>query len=186
MRGVAEPAAVLTAARRELARLPAILDGLVGDLDDTTWRARPAPEEWAPLEILCHLRDEDAEDFPARIRVILDGGREFAPIDPERWVAERRYRDDDPRKVLEAFKVGRARSLEMLTPALAERLTGSRVQRRFGPLSGLDLLVAWVAHDRIHLQQLAATLARLWATRWVPLKAEYAGPLPYPPATPSV
>jgi hypothetical protein len=27
--------------------------------------------------------------------------------------------------------------------------------------------------------QLAATPARLWATRWAPLHTEYAGPIPY-------
>ena len=50
-----------------------------------------------------------------------------------------------------------------------------------GLLRGLDLLAAWVAHDRLHLRQLAGTLARLWATRWAPLRADYAGPIPYAP-----
>ena len=50
-----------------------------------------------------------------------------------------------------------------------------------GPLSGLDLLAAWVAHDRLHLAQLTATLARGWADRWAPLRTEYAGPIPYTP-----
>jgi len=49
-----------------------------------------------------------------------------------------------------------------------------------GPLSGLDLVAAWVAHDRIHLAQLAGALARNWASRWAPLRSEYAGPIPYP------
>ena len=35
-----------------------------------------------------------------------------------------------------------------------------------GRLSGLDLLAAWVTHDRLHLHQLAGTLARSWANRW--------------------
>ena len=45
--------------------------------------------------------------------------------------------------------------------------------------NALDLLVAWVAHDQLHLAQLAGTLARLWANRWPEQKAEYAGPIPY-------
>ena len=48
-----------------------------------------------------------------------------------------------------------------------------------GRLSGLDLLAAWVTHDRLHLHQLAGTLARSWANRWAPLHADYAGPIPY-------
>jgi hypothetical protein len=171
---------LLSIGRVQLARLPVVLDALLGDLDLADWRARPSPREWAPIEIVCHLRDEEAEDFPARIRVILDGRPEFAPIDPERWVTERRYRDQDPRAALADLAGRRAASLEMLAGASAARLTGSRPQRS-GPLSGLDLLVAWVAHDALHVRQLAGTLARLWAARWAPLRAEYAGPIPYPP-----
>ena len=43
-----DPAAVLASARRDLARLPPILDAILADLDDTLWRARPAPREWSP------------------------------------------------------------------------------------------------------------------------------------------
>ena len=175
------PADVLREARRELARLPTILEAMVGDLDGATARSRPAPGEWAPVEILCHLRDEEAEDFGARLRVVLDGRTEFAPIDPERWVEERRYRDEDPRLVLASLRERRAASLGLLASVAPERLTASAPQRPLGELSGLDLLVAWVAHDRLHLRQLTGTLARLWAARWTPLKAEYAGPIPYAP-----
>lgn len=102
--------ALLSEASRELARFPQVLDLLVGDLDEGTCRSRPAPDEWAPVEIICHLR--------------------------------------------------------------ADRPNGGR-------LSGLDLLAAWVTHDRLHLHQLAGTLARLWASRWGPLQTDYAGPIPY-------
>src|SRR2546422_11217520 len=88
-----DPTMLLASARTELARLPRILDGLLGGLDAATWRERPAPAEWSPVEIVCHLRDEEAEDFGARVRVVVEGGDRFAAIDPERWAVERRYRD---------------------------------------------------------------------------------------------
>ncbi len=174
-----DPRHVLTEARRELARFPIVLSSLVGDLDEATWRARPAPDEWAPVEILCHLRDEETEDFGARERVILEGGRQFTPIDPERWARERRYLDAAPPEALEAFLTHRAASLALLASAGPERLLGAVEHPALGRLSGLDLLVAWVAHDRLHLRQLAGTLARGWASRWAPLRADYAGPIPY-------
>ena len=62
-----EPRDVLTSVRLELARFPAVLEALLKDLDAATWRARPALAEWAPVEIVCHLRDEEVEDFGARI-----------------------------------------------------------------------------------------------------------------------
>jgi len=87
---VHEPRDVLTSARIELARFPLVLDALLKDLDEAGWRARPAPAEWAPVEIVCHLRDEEVEDFGARLRVVLDGGEHFTTIDPERWATDRR------------------------------------------------------------------------------------------------
>lgn len=176
-----DPAAVLAAARRELSRLPEALGALLGDLDAETARTRPAPGEWAPVEILCHLRDEEQEDFAARLRAVLDGQERFLPIDPAGWVEARRYRDADLHRVLEEVRSRRQASLAFLASVAAERLVGSVAHRELGRLSALDLLAAWVAHDRLHLSQLAATLARLWANRWADLKTEYAGPIPYPP-----
>ena len=176
-----DPVSVLEAARRALAGLPPSLDAMLADLDGTMARTRPAPDEWAPIEILCHLRDEETEDFGARLRAVLDGRPEVAPIDPEGWVEARRYRDADLGQVLGDLRQRRGASLALVASIAPARLSNALPQRRLGQLSGLDLLVAWVAHDRLHVAQLAATLARLWATRWAPLKAEYAGPLPYAP-----
>jgi hypothetical protein len=173
---------LLAAARRDLARLPATLDALLSDLDDATWRTRPAPAEWALVEIVCHLRDEEAEDFGARVRVVADGGASFAPIDPERWAVDRGYLKDDPRAAVMALKQRRRDNLAYLALLDAACLTRVIDQPRLGKMSGLDLMAAWVTHDRLHLTQLTATLARLGAKRWDGLRTEYAGPIPYPPA----
>ena len=176
-----DSATLLTAARSELARLPAILENLLAGLDAAGWRARPAPKEWAPVEIVCHLRDEEVEDFGARLRVVVEGGTAFAPIDPERWAAERRYLEEDGPAMLAELIRRRAASLAWLANVAPGRLARAVETRSAGQLSGLDLLAAWVAHDRLHLAQLTSTLARVWANRWAPLRSEYAGPIPYAP-----
>ena len=175
-----DPVNALAASRRALERLPDVLEAVVGDLDPVIARTRPAHDEWAPVEILCHLRDEETEDFGARLRAVVDGEASFAPIDPVGWVEARRYRDADTREVLEALRARRRASVDYLDAIDAVRLNATIPFGRLGPLSGLDILVAWVAHDQLHLAQLAATLARLWANRWPEQKAEYAGPIPYP------
>jgi hypothetical protein len=175
-----DPVSVLAASRRALARLPDVLDALAGDLDPAIARTRPAHDEWGPVEILCHLRDEETEDFGARLRAVVNGEARFAPIDPVSWVEARRYRDADTREVLEALRIRRRTSIQYLEGIDATRLAATIPLGNQGPLSGLDLVVAWVAHDRLHLAQLAGTLARLWANRWPEQKAEYAGPIPYP------
>lgn len=175
-----DPTALLSQARRELARLPTLLDALVADLTAERWRARPAPDEWAPVEIVCHLRDEEVLDFGARVRVILEGGARFTPVDPEGWAIARRYHEADPGEALAAFRTHRAANLTLLAGATPQRFPASGESPSGLRLSGLDLLAAWVAHDGLHLAQLAATLTREWADRWAPLRADYAGPIPYP------
>jgi hypothetical protein len=178
-----DAALLLTASRRVLARFPRALVALVADLDPDQWRARPAPGRWAPLEVVCHLRDEEAEDFGARVRVAVAGSGRFAPIRPAEWVNERRYLDDDPERALAAFhdlRQGNLGFLAELEPT-PEKLRSTGESPGGLVLSGLDLLAAWVAHDRLHLRQLAGTLARIWAANWDPLRSDYAGELPYPP-----
>ena len=175
--------ALLADARRALEHMPAVLEALLSGLDHEAARTRPAPNEWSPVEIICHLRDEETEDFGARVRVILEGAAEFVKIDPERWAVERGYREASLSEALAGFRARRQDSLRLLASAPSELLRAlgaSRPLGRLGPLSGLDLVAAWVAHDRIHLAQLAGALARNWASRWAPLRSEYAGPIPYP------
>lgn len=176
-----DPASVLADARRELARLSGILEAMLALLDDALWRARPAPKEWSPVEIICHLRDEEVEDFGARVRAIADGCAAFERIDPERWAIERRYQEAVPEVALAALLERRTASLALLGGIDPVRLTRVIERPRLGRMSGLDLVAAWVTHDRLHLAQLAATLARTGADRWAPLRTEYAGPIPYPP-----
>lgn len=177
--GVEDPAALLAEACRELARLPGVLHGLLDGLDASLWRARPAADEWSPIEIVCHLRDEDTEDFGARVRVVAERGARFAPIDPEGWALARRYHETEPREALAALGERRATNLGFLGALAPESLTHVVEHRRLGTMSGLDLLAAWITHDRLHLAQLSATLARTGARRWAPLRASYAGPIPY-------
>jgi hypothetical protein len=173
------PADLIATARRDLARLPPVLSALLDGLDPALWTERPAANEWSAVEIVCHLRDEETEDFGARVRVVLAGGDRFVPIDPERWARERGYREQSPEAALAALRGRRAESLAFLATVAAAGLDRVVDQPGFGRMSGLDLLAAWVTHDRLHVAQLVSTLARVGADRWAPLRTEYAGPIPY-------
>ena len=177
-----DPSTLLAEARRGLAPLPGILSALLDHVDDATARSRPLREEWAPVEIICHLRDEETEDFRARLHVVIEGRMAFPPIDPAGWVEQRRYREANLREQLASFRERRTASLAWLGEIVPADLGRSVTHPAVGELSGLDLLTAWVTHDRLHLAQLAGTLARLWSSRFVPLRAEYAGPIPYAPS----
>jgi hypothetical protein len=70
-----DPVAFLASARRDLARLPALLDALLSDVDDCAVAHAPGAGRVSPVEIVCHLRDEETEDFGARVRVVVEGRR---------------------------------------------------------------------------------------------------------------
>jgi hypothetical protein len=71
-------------------------------------------------QILAHLRDEEIEDFRPRAMAIVEGRPIEKPIDPVRWVVERRYNEMDPGGVFLDWASERADScrwLETLAPA---------------------------------------------------------------------
>jgi hypothetical protein len=77
---------------QSLERFGGVLNAAVAGLsnDDTRWR--PAEGAWSILEIVCHLADEEVEDFRARLRSTLeDPARPWAPIDPVGAAITRRY-----------------------------------------------------------------------------------------------
>jgi hypothetical protein len=177
------PALDVARARRILGRMPTVLEQLTADFSAADWRAQPSPGRWSPLEILCHLRDEEAEDFGARLRVVLAGGGVFAPIRPVEWVTERGYRAADPKQALDEFRRRRQSTLDLLSDVTAEQLAvaGRSADGSF-QLTGFDVIAAWVAHDLLHLRQFTGTAARLWGNTHPDLRVDYAGELPYPPA----
>ena len=52
---------------------------LLSDLDDAQMRHKPDADSWSPLEVLCHLIDEEREDFRQRIDFTLHRPTEFVP-----------------------------------------------------------------------------------------------------------
>ena len=65
--------------------------------------------------------------------------------------------------------------LSLVDPARLEHVVE---QPKLGRMSGLALIAAWATHDRLHVAQLASTLARTCANRWQGLRTEYAGQIP--------
>src|SRR5919204_4036331 len=52
---------------------------------------RPAPDAWAPVEVVCHLRDLE-ESFHDRLALILAADEpRFPTTNPGRWAIERQY-----------------------------------------------------------------------------------------------
>jgi hypothetical protein len=133
-------------------RIRALVEGTT--LEDVRWR--PAPGKWSILELLGHLVDEERGDFRARLDLLLtQPGVLGPPIDPEGWVRERRHNERDPQELLREFEEERARSVEWLRGLTAPAWGNVLEHPAVGKLQAGDVLAAWVAHDLLHIRQLA-------------------------------
>ncbi len=141
--------------------------------EEYNWR--PAPDKWSLLEILCHLRDEEREDFLPRIKIILEGSNErFKPIDPQGWVKKRKYAQKDFYKIFNDFVNMRDRSTDWLRSLEDPDWTRTYTHETLGEMSAQLFLENWVAHDLLHIRQIVnARLAYLEHFASEPL--DYAG-----------
>ncbi len=128
-----------------------VFNGLTSE--DIRWK--PAPEKWSLLEVLCHLHDEEREDFRSRLKHILETPDDPMPkIDPVAWVTERRYMQQDFDTMLHKFLDERDRSIAWLRGLKDPKWSNAYQHPKVGPVSCDLILVNWVAHDLLHFRQI--------------------------------
>lgn len=147
---------------------------LVCSDDDARWK--PDPGSWSMLEIVCHLVDEEAEDFPLRLRLLLeDREREWPAIDPEGWAVQRNYQERNLGERVDRFVAARRESVAWLRVLKHPDWSATKVHPRFGSMRAGDLLGAWAAHDALHLRQMARRLHQMAHRDACPFEIGYAG-----------
>jgi len=128
---------------------------LFSEIPESDVRWKPLPEKWCLLEVLCHLIDEEREDFRARVRhVLFTPGETLPPIDPQGWVQQRGYITRDFGQMRELFFEERRVSVEWLQSLENPRWTNVYLHPRLGPLSAGLFLANWLAHDYLHVRQI--------------------------------
>ena len=109
---------------------------------------------WSILETLCHLYDEEREDFRGHIDFILNHqDQTWHPIDPAAWVTDRKYNEQDSRVMKDNFFAERSKSLVWLK-GLSNANWDLSHTSEFGTISAGELFSSWVAHDNLGLRQL--------------------------------
>lgn len=117
-------------------------------------RWKPALEKWCALEIICHLHDEEREDFRSRLAHVLSTpGQPMPKIDPQAWIADRKYMEQDFATMLEKFLHERDRSVKWLRGLIDAPWSNAYLHPTVGPVSCELLLTNWVAHDLHHIRQ---------------------------------
>lgn len=121
--------------------------------EERLWKQ--APEKWCLLEILCHLYDEEREDFRARIQhVFTQPDQPLPPIAPEDWVTERKYTDQDFDLMLKKFLQERDASINWLRSLQDPPWDNAYIHPEFGEMKAKMFLANWLAHDYLHIRQI--------------------------------
>jgi hypothetical protein len=117
------------------------------------WKGKS--NRWSLLEIVCHLYDEEKEDFRSRLKSVLkDPEKGFSPIDPEGWVAKKKYADQDYDLMLFKFLKQRKISIEYLRTLKNPSWKNAHKHASLGELSAELFLANWLAHDHLHIRQI--------------------------------
>ncbi|MCB0809564.1 MAG: DinB family protein [Flavobacteriales bacterium] len=141
--------------------------------EEVLWR--PANGKWCALEIVCHLVDEEVEDFRTRVFHVLDHPGTLPPgIDPTAWVTERGYMDRDFDERVRAWEQERVDSVARLRALKAPAWKNAYEHPKLGTQTAEHYLANWVAHDLLHFRQLTGLRFPL-LQRDTGSKLDYAG-----------
>ena len=153
-----------------------VFESLLSHVSDELARWKPHSDKWSMLEVVNHLYDEEREDFRRRLHLTLaDPLQPWPSINPREWVVSRAYNDRDLKTSLANFIAERESSLEWLEqltePNWNNTYTGTSI-----PVSAGDLLASWLAHDFLHIRQLARLHWQYVGELSAPYETGYGGP----------
>lgn len=139
----------------QLLQNKSVIQSLLENSSKEAYTWRPNPEHWCLLEIICHLHDEEREDFRTRLRYVLDTPDQAPPpIHPQKWVKERKYMEQNFEAVLGNFLKERDASIAWLRSLENPKWDNVYQHPKFGPFSGHFYISNWLAHDYLHIRQI--------------------------------
>ncbi len=160
---------------RELENSTEMIRALLAGIGQEEAYIKPNAESWSILEVVCHLYDIEREDFREHLDFILHRQEEeYHVIDPQSWVKERKYNQQDFVEMQENFFAERKYSLEWLR-GLANPDWETTYTSQYGSVSAGEMLSCWIAHDNLHIRQLAELRRLRIESITKPYDIEYAG-----------
>jgi len=161
----------------QLSKNSASFKQILSDVSEKQAKWKPEPKKWSILEVVHHLFDEEREDFRKRIDLLLNKpGELWPPIDPEGWVKTRKYNEQDFQQMLHNFLEERNKSIAWLENLQNPNWDAAYNHKIVGKISTGDLLASWVAHDFLHMRQLASLRAEYVEKIAQPYSTRYAMP----------
>src|SRR4051812_33507890 len=144
-----DPSYIINELEKNAKRFQAALSGESKDV----YMFKPSADKWCMLEIVCHLYDEEREDFKARLKHVLDNSPHPLPsIDPVAAVTARKYIEQDYNTMLSRFIEERYESISWLKSLELPQWDNAYQHPKFGPLTAKLFLTNWLAHDYHHFR----------------------------------
>lgn len=139
----------------QLSKNQQIIASMLSDIPPDFSHFKKDDQSWSPLIIICHLVDEEIEDFRARIQHFSAHPETSPPpIDPEGWVISRAYEQQDFESKLREWLSERSVSLKYLETLNPDDYTKGFDHPHFGRFTVEYLMDNWLAHDILHIRQL--------------------------------
>jgi uncharacterized damage-inducible protein DinB len=160
---------------QELQNSTEMIRALLAGITQEEARLKPNAESWSMLEVVCHLYDEEREDFREHLDFILHRqNEEWHRIDPQGWVTERKYNEQDFADAQDKFVAEREKSLDWLKK-LADTNWETTYTSQYGSVKAGEMFASWVAHDNLHIRQLVELRRLRIENITKPYEIEYAG-----------
>ncbi len=152
------------------------IEQMVAGLDSESAHWKPSDKDWSVVEVMCHLADEEREDFRARFQFLLSGASgDPPPNDSEKKVIEGRFNERGLASSLADYLTERQQSLNWLR-GLTNIPFDQKTTWSWGrTISVGDMLVSWVAHDVLHMRQLTERKWGYQMRQFAPYNPDYAG-----------
>jgi len=139
----------------KLAGNRAVFTGLLKNKSRTEYLWKPKESKWCLLEIVCHLLDEEKEDFRTRVKQTLEKpSTPPPPIDPVNWVIQRKYIEQNYSEMVDRFLDERMKSIDWLQGLKNPDWSSSYRHPELGALTSEHFLTNWLAHDVLHFRQI--------------------------------
>ena len=128
---------------------------LFKDENEELFLWKQTSEKWCLLEILCHLYDEEREDFRFRTKWVLERPNQIPPpFNPIDWVTDHKYMQQDYTEMLNKFMHERDESIKWLKTLENVNWDNSFDHPKLGKMTAEYYLNNWLAHDYLHIRQI--------------------------------
>lgn len=132
-----------------------VFEALLKGLPEEEYSWKQSPEKWSLLEIICHLYDEEREDFRPRTKQVLKNpSKELSSINPVGWVEEKKYMQQNFAEKLESFIEERETSILWLMTLSEPKWENVYTHPELGEMTAKQFLANWLAHDHLHIRQI--------------------------------